>query len=166
MVGQKKTLEHSNNIRKGQLGKIISLEIREKIRQSLLGRKNPEHSIRMKGRVQSMKSRLKRSNAMKGEKNHSWKGGITPENYKIRHSIEFRLWREAVFARDNWTCQKTKIKGGKLNPHHIQNFSQYPKLRTSIENGITLSETAHKEFHKKYGIKNNNKEQIIEFLNN
>ena len=90
--------------------------------------------------------------------------GLSTESEKIRKSIEFRLWREAIFARDNWTCQKTKIKGGKLHPHHIQNFAQYPELRFAIDNGITSSEKAHKEFHEKYGNHNNTREQINEFL--
>ncbi len=47
-----------------------------------------------------------------GEQHPLWKGGVTPENIKARHSIEYRLWREAVFARDNWTCQYCKIKWG------------------------------------------------------
>jgi hypothetical protein len=46
------------------------------------------------------------------------------------------------------------------------NFAEFPELRTSIENGITLSEKAHKEFHKKYGFRNNTKEQLQEFLTN
>ena len=108
--------------------------------------------------------RKKISEATKKEKHNNWKGGITPENHKIRNGIEIRLWREAVFARDNWTCQKTKIKGGKLNAHHIKNFSKYPELRFAIDNGITLSEKAHKKFHKKFGQKNNNRKQIIKFL--
>lgn len=73
-------------------------------------------------------------------------------------------WREAVLARDNWTCQKYGIKGGRLHSHHIQNFAQYPELRFAIDNGITFSDKAHKEFHKKYGIKNNTKKQIEEFI--
>ena len=98
-------------------------------------------------------------------KNRGEKMKNYPENMKIRMSVEFRLWREAVFARDNWTCQKTKIKGGKLHAHHIQNFAQFPELRTSIDNGITLSKEAHRGFHKRYGNKNNTKEQLEEFLN-
>ena len=97
---------------------------------------------------------------MAGAKNPNWKGGITPEHEKVKSSIEFRLWREAVFARDNWTCQKYGTKGVYLNAHHIQNFADFPELRTSIENGITLSDRAHKEFHKKYGRKNNTREQL------
>jgi len=91
-------------------------------------------------------------------------GHVTPLNERIRKSIEFCLWRNSIFARDNWTCQKYKIKGGKLHPHHIQNFAQYPELRFAIDNGITLSEKAHREFHKKYGTKNNTREQLEEFF--
>ena len=100
----------------------------------------------------------------KGKNHWNWKGGITRENQKTKNSIEYGLWREAVFARDNWICQKTKIKGGKLCVHHIQNFAQYPELRFTIDNGITLSKKAHKEFHKLYSRKNNTKKQIYEFL--
>lgn len=99
-----------------------------------------------------------------GENSFWWKGGITPENLKIRTSLEYKLWRKSVFERDNFTCQKTRIKGGKLHPHHINNFADFPELRTSIENGITLSEKVHREFHQLYGKKNNTKEQLLEFL--
>jgi len=102
----------------------------------------------------------------KGSQNPSWKGGIASENKKIRASIEYRLWREAVFARDNYTCQKYGIRGGKLHPHHIKNFSDYPELRFAIDNGITLSKKAHNEFHKIYGRENNNEKQLKEFLSN
>jgi hypothetical protein len=100
----------------------------------------------------------------RGERNPNWKGGRTDESKILRMRIEYRLWREAVFARDNWTCQKYKIKGERLHPHHIQNFRDYPELRFALDNGITLSEKAHKEFHRTYGTRNNTKEQIIEFI--
>jgi hypothetical protein len=109
-------------------------------------------------------TREKMSNSHKGKKSYLWKGGITPINIKIRRGIEYRLWRESVFARDNWTCQKYGIRGRKLIPHHIKNFSDFPELRFAIDNGITLSERAHREFHKKYGFKNNNDIQLKEYL--
>lgn len=101
-----------------------------------------------------------------GENSWNWKGGLTPERNKIRKSIEYRLWRNSVLARDSFTCQKTGVKGGTLRAHHIQNFAQFPELRFAIDNGITLSKESHNEFHKLYGIKNNTKEQLEEFLNN
>lgn len=82
-----------------------------------------------------------------GKNNNKWKGGITPENLLVRHSIEYRLWREAVFARDNWTCQKCKIKGGQLIAHHKKSFAEYPELRFAINNGITLCERCHNKIH-------------------
>ena len=100
----------------------------------------------------------------KGENIWNWKGGVSSENDKIRKSIEFRLWREAVFARDNWTCQKTGIKGGDLEAHHILNFADFPEFRLSLDNGVTLSKEAHLEFHKKCGFKNNTLQQLKEFI--
>lgn len=98
------------------------------------------------------------------EKHWNYQGGITPENRKVRNSLEIKIWRKAVFERDNYTCQKYGIRGGSLVAHHINNFADFSELRTSIENGITLSEKAHKEFHKIYGKRNNTKEQLNEFL--
>ena len=137
-----------------QKGKKTSEETRRKQSEGLKGYKHSEEH------------RRKNSEAQKGEKGSNWQGGIEPENKRIRKSIEFRLWRESVFARDNWTCQKYGVKGGKLHPHHILNFADFPELRFAIDNGITLSDKAQKEFHKIYGRKNNNKEQLDEFLTN
>ena len=101
----------------------------------------------------------------RGDKNCNWKGGVTSENEHIRKSIEYKLWQDSVFARDNFTDQKTGIRGGDLHAHHIQNFSSHPELRFAIDNGITLSVKSHRAFHKKYGFKNNTMEQLTEFLN-
>lgn len=100
-----------------------------------------------------------------GEKNPNWKDGSTPKNVKIRTSKEMNIWKKSVFKRDDWTCQKTKVKGCKLNAHHIKNFAQYPEFRFDVNNGIALSEKTHRKFHKIYGKTNNTKEQLLEFLN-
>ena len=104
------------------------------------------------------------SEASRGEKAYNWKGGVSSKNKRIRMGIEIRLWREAVFARDNYTCQKCEERGGKIQAHHIKNFAECIEQRTSIENGIVFCEKCHKLFHKKYGIKNNDQQQLEEFL--
>jgi len=99
-----------------------------------------------------------------GTNNSHWRGGITPQNSKTRNRLDYTMWRKAILERDNFTCQKYKIRGGDLVVHHINNFAEFPELRFSIDNGITLSKKAHNEFHKIYGKRNNTREQLEEFL--
>ncbi len=91
--------------------------------------------------------------AASGKDNGNWGGGVTSENEKIRKGIEYDLWRNSVFSRDNWTCQECGERGGKLNAHHIKRFSEYPELRFAIDNGITFC----KKCHAKIGIHCNTK---------
>lgn len=77
------------------------------------------------------------------EKNHFWRGGITSENNRQRNRIEYRLWREAIFARDNWTCQTCGKRGCRLNAHHKKPFAHFPELRFAIDNGETLCVACH-----------------------
>lgn len=107
-------------------------------------RKLSEAAIR---RYSSIEERIKTSERQRGEKASNWKGGVTPINKTIRHSIHFRLWREAVFSRDDWTCQKCGSRGGNLHPHHIKPFATYPELRFAIDNGITLCAVCHGQEH-------------------
>lgn len=107
----------------------------------------------------------------KGELHPNWKGGVSLERDKIKNTIEYKMWREDVYKKDNYTCQKCKNNtGGNLHAHHILNFSNHIELRCDVENGITLCKNCHDpsikgSFHYIYGAKNNNREQLIEFLN-
>lgn len=145
------SLQNKGN--KIMLGKKHSPETKKKISESHKGKKLTQEHI-----DNLIKTRPR------GDKHSAWKGGITSEGTKIRRSTEGRLWIYSVFVRDSFTCQKCQQLGKTLNAHHILNFSTHPELRFAIDNGITFCKPCHKEFHKKYGVKNNSREELIEFL--
>lgn len=85
---------------------------------------------------------------IRGSKNWNWRGGVTPLNEKIRKSEKYKLWRKAVFERDNYTCKNCGLRSRKgkkvvLHADHIKPFSLFPELRFILENGRTLCEQCH-----------------------
>lgn len=99
----------------------------------------------------TIEQRKKWASGVRGKKHWKWRGGITSENNKIRHSIEYRLWRISVFERDKYTCIWCGIKGsqtgGYLQADHIKPFAYYPELRFAIDNGRTLCRDCHRKTH-------------------
>lgn len=123
-------------------------EYRKKQIESFKGRESP-----MKGKNHSEETKEKIGNFFRGrytkEKASNWQGGITPLNKILRTNSMFRIWREAVFLRDNFICQNPNCPychnkmGVYLHPHHIKPFAKFPELRFAVSNGITYC----KEFH-------------------
>ncbi len=129
-----------------------------------LAKKGNKHP--MYGKKQTLRSNLKRSKSLSGANCHFWKGGVTPINKIIRRCILYRLWREAVFLRDNYTCQECGAKSGNgkaihLEAHHIKSFSLYLELRFDIDNGITYCDECHILLDKNRG-KNIKKQILVE----
>ena len=89
-----------------------------------------------------------------GEKHWNWKGGISEKNHLLRNTPKYKEWHDAVFRRDNWTCQKCGYKGKIINAHHIKSWSDFPELRYDVNNGITLCDKCHKKEHSEIGIRN------------
>jgi len=173
----KKKYKHSEETKRkislAHLGKKYSSERKKKMSEKAkeIGLKPPSHfgrkrtietrikmsEIRKKigspwliGKPRSESSRRKSSDSQKGEKGNNWRGGVTSVHEKIRNSLEYKLWRTAVFERDNYTCVwcgLRNIKGLKLilQADHIKPFSLFPELRFAIDNGRTLCFECHKK---------------------
>jgi len=155
-------------------GKHHSEEAKRKLSESRKGKVNPmqgkHHTEETKLKISrankkhshphTIESRKKIALAHKGEKSRFWKGGITPAYRAIRNTVEYRLWRESVFKRDNYTCIWCGQIGGRLNADHIKSFRDYPELRFAIDNGRTLCEECHKKTDN-YGYPKQKNENLI-----
>lgn len=76
----------------------------------------------------------------------AFKDGKSMLRERARLSYQLREWREAVFKRDNYTCQKCG-KTGELHAHHVRPFSEHPELRFNVDNGITYCIDCHGIIH-------------------
>ena len=74
---------------------------------------------------------------------------FTP-NLNRRCERGYAKFRKNVLDRDNHTC---RICGGTddLEVHHIKSYAKHPKLRTCVNNGVTLCKSCHKHIHKSGG---------------
>lgn len=79
------------------------------------------------------------------ETNHFWKGGITEENKRQRNRAEYKIWRDSVYKRDDYTCQICRARGVELNADHIKPWAYFPELRFDINNGRTLCVPCHRK---------------------
>jgi hypothetical protein len=162
-----------SEIKKGKKPYKITDTIRKNMSISQIKRKKRD------GFTHSIVTRKKLSESLKGEKSPNYKGGLGKLEEKIRKIFEYKLWRENIFKKYNFICQKCKEKGGKLRVHHVNNFSAILRkynikiIENSINcqklwdrnNGIIFCKECHNKFHKLYGKENNNRRQLNEFLN-
>jgi hypothetical protein len=127
--------------------------IGEKVRNKLKGRKLSEEtkrkmSIARKGKPQLWHkgkpswNKNKVCPQLRGINHWNWQGGISNINENIRKSTEYKLWRQAVLERDNFTCIWCYSKE-ELGVDHIKPFALYPELRFAIDNGRTLCNECH-----------------------
>jgi len=161
------SIQHRQNLSKAATGRRLSEETRQKLSRSHRGQNAGEKSYRWRGGIpncincskklcnratkhklcQSCFVRIKRS----GENSNLWKGGRPkhPDKF-IRRSLEYKLWRTAVFERDNYTCVWCKVRSGNgktviLQADHIKPFAIFPEFRFAIDNGRTLCIGCHRK---------------------
>lgn len=149
----------SEEVKRKQSKRMLGSKIPDSTKQKMseTHKKNPvwkgkklteEHKKKLsdshKGYVMPKEQRNKIRDAHKGSKSHLWKGGLTNLSQIIRSSAEYKLWRVAVFTRDNYTCVFCGERGVELNADHIKPFALFPELRFAIDNGRTLCKPCHK----------------------
>lgn len=74
-----------------------------------------------------------------------------PKGFKKASSREVNpLIRQMCFERDNWECQicGSTQEEAPLHCHHVEGYTQNPRLGNDVTNVITLCKTCHKEVHK------------------
>lgn len=118
----------SNNLPKSRMkGKNVSLETKEKMRLSAIGKKHPWASL-------------------KGELNHNYikDRSLLKKSEKKHLDRQYKEWMFNVKNRDNWKCRIADVNcDGRLEAHHILNWKEFPELRYDINNGITLCHAHH-----------------------
>lgn len=63
---------------------------------------------------------------------------------KDRRSSAYNTWRKEVYERDHYCCRiKSEQCSGRIEAHHILDWSNYPELRYQTNNGITLCHAHH-----------------------
>lgn len=155
----KRIKKHSKYLSKLYTNRKLNETHKKNISKALLGRKIKEESIekwrkKRKGFKHTMKSRIKMSVAKTGINEKDFKGFSRNKNQMLRISSMYKIWREAVFLRDNFTCQNKNCEycnnktGVYVHAHHIKPLSKFPELAFKINNGITYCA----EFHLKSDI--------------
>lgn len=145
--GQSHTKETRERISGSKKGKKLSCE-GKKLSQTHKQHLKENHKGFL-GLKHSLKTRKLLSEQRKGESGSNWQDGKSVKNDKIRKSLEYKLWREAVFKRDNYTCIWCGARSGngnalELHADHIRPFAFFPELRFAIDNGRTLCIDCHK----------------------
>lgn len=103
---------------------------------------------------------------LKGENSPFWNPELTMEDRENRRLISgYYDFLKGVYQRDNYTCQCCGMKSnGNINAHHLNGYNWDIEHRIDVNNGVTLCEDCHKNFHDAYGRGNNTKEQYEEWI--
>lgn len=117
--------------------------------------------------MQTDEYRLKCSVVKRGNKNPMWNEHLTAGDRQGRSGKGMnKRWVNAVKDRDNHTCKVCGTHGVTVVAHHLNGYHWDVENRYNVDNGKTLCEPCHKEFHRLFGNRENTKEQFKEHKQN
>ena len=119
--------------------------------------------LKLKGRKVSLETKKKLSCIKRSIPIDQFDDFLNPINKRDRDLIYKSGLSKSIYERDNFSCQVC-YKNGKLVAHHKNGFDLFPQERFDVNNIITLCNNCHQKFHKKFGYKNNTKDQFQLFL--
>lgn len=136
--GVPKSETHRRKIGLASRGRLLSESARRKLSRSCIGRAPWNKGLRKENHPESLRGFV-------GPNHWNWKGGVSAPLKRLRATSRYKVWRESVFRRDNFTCQFCDQRGGYLEADHIESFTEVPEKRFDISNGRTLCRPCHKE---------------------
>lgn len=124
--------------------------------------KETKYKISIANKNPSIDIRFKKSLKTFGKNHWNWKGGISRKSFKerIRTCFRYRLWRDDILLRDNYTCQICGKKEDKIEVDHfpetwhklinklkIKSFEEalYCEELWNLNNGRILCYKCHQE---------------------
>lgn len=108
---------------------------------------------------------VNRMKGKRGKESIAWKNGNSTWASNVRASEKMKAWTLDVLKRDGFTCRFTGQRGGSLNVHHIVQLKTLFKIYNvksfedamncealwDVDNGVTMAESFHIEFHNFWG---------------
>lgn len=163
----KKNISKTLNELKPNLGKKLSEEHKKKLSESrkgkYCGKDNPNYGNHLSEESKLSISKKHKKRYGMDESHDNWNVLLNSIYPEFRRCYEYLTWRNDVFVKDNYICQKCGKRNGNKHAHHIKPFSlilienNIKTLEDAIKckelwdigNGITLCPKCHKEEHKK-----------------
>lgn len=96
-------------------------------------------------------------------KPHSYIPRTATEREQLRMVPGYRKWVHSVKERAGFACEKCG-KVSDLVAHHIDNYKDFPDLRTVINNGACLCRECHSELHGRCRTEGATRQIFIKFM--
>ena len=104
------------------------------------------------------------SDYLVGENNPNWNGILTKEDRMSRRLLPgYSEFTQYVRLRDKFTCRKCSEPNSSV-VHHLNSYHWDTENRVNPDNCVTLCAECHKEFHTRYGYRDNTRQQFEDYL--